>query len=349
MAATLKDISRETGINLCTVSQVLSNHPKAQHVRPEHRKKILDAAKRLNYSKNQMAASIAGKRGTVLAFVHSDMGLVEYSGRIQNGVIEAANERGFTLIVLQLESFTKEELLQKLLGWCVAGVIFHVPSLRMISSITKSLDKENIPYGTVNLSNPGGIGFTTDDAAGIEEAVKLLHKNKHKKLAYVAFETKKSISEYKQKRLEGFERGLKKYYPDHEKADPLYIDPKKWFDQNYMTGIFNELLKKKVDGVICESDVPAVTLNNAISAAGYAVPDVFSLIGFGGSMLAETSFPKITTIVQDFEGMGKITANAVIDKINNKNSRINDPLIPVSIAIRNSLKITKKTPLEGKV
>ncbi len=344
MAATLKDISRETGINLCTVSQVLSNHPKAHRVRPEHRQKILETAKRLKYSKNQMAASIAGKHGMVLAFVHSDMGLVEYSGRIQNGVIEAANDRGYTLIVLHLESCTNSELLRKLLGWKVAGVIFHVADLKSISGISKSLDREKIPYGTVNLSNPGGIGITTDDSSGVEEAVKILYKNKHKRLAYVAFATriKTAALEYKVRRLDGFERGMKKYYPGHENTKPLYIDPKKWFDQKYMTGIFKQLQEMNVDGVICESDVPAVALNNVVSAAGCSVPGVFSLIGFGGSMLAETSFPKITTIVQNFEEMGKITANAVIDKIDGKQGAgTGNQMIPVTITIRDSLKKQK--------
>ena len=344
MAATLKDISRETGINLCTVSQVLSGHPKARNVRPENRRKILEAAKRLSYSKNQMAASMAGKHGTVLAFVHSDMGLVEYSGRIQNGVIEAANERGYTLIVLHLEDFSNAELYRKLMGWRVAGVIFHIADLKQISGISKSLDREKIPYGTVNLSNPGGIGVTTDDASGVEETVRLLHKNKHKKPVYVAFATrsKKSASEYKLRRQEGFVRGMKKYYPDCEDVEPLYLDPKKAFDQKYMTGILKKLLEMQVDGIVCESDVPAVALNNAAAVSGFSVPQTFSLIGFGGSMLAETSFPKITTVVQDFEEMGKCTANAVIDKIGKKSEeRFSSQLIPVSILVRDSLKKKK--------
>ena len=49
--------------------------------------------------------------------------------------------------------------------------------------------------------------------------------------------------------------------------------------------------------------------------------------------------PEITTVVQNFEEMGKITANAVIDKIDKKNgSGISNQLIPVKITIRDSLK-----------
>lgn len=39
MAVSLKDISKATGINTCSVSQVLNNHSKAMSLRPETREK----------------------------------------------------------------------------------------------------------------------------------------------------------------------------------------------------------------------------------------------------------------------------------------------------------------------
>lgn len=340
MAATLKDISRETGINLCSVSQVLNDHPRAQTLRKETRERILETASRLGYSKNQMAAAIGKKHSNVLAFVHSDMGMVEYTGRIQNGVNEAASKRGYTLTVHPIGD-SPEKLFRDLIGWRVAGVIFHVAELSQISGIAAMLEREKIPYGTVNLSNPGGIGVTTDDAAGIEEAVRILHENNHKRPLYVAIAAKKE-SEFKEKRREGFERGLKKYYPECRKGLTLDISPEKMFDRKYMTEFFKKLQRMKIDSVICESDIPAVSLNNVIAAEGSSVPEVFSLIGFGGSILSETSFPKITTIVQDFEEMGKRTADAIIAQIGKKNGiKPDNQLIPVSIAIRDSLKKQK--------
>ena len=187
MATTLKDISKATGINLCTVSQVLNNHPKVQNLKPEIKNRILQTARRFNYTKNQMAASMAGKSNKVLAFVHADMGGMEYIGRIQNGVIQTANERGYTMTIHCLENSSQYELAQKLIGWRTTGVIFHISDLNLYKEIINLCSKENIPYGTVNLSNPKGIGVTTDDISGIEQAVQLLHEYNHQKVAYVLF------------------------------------------------------------------------------------------------------------------------------------------------------------------
>lgn len=346
MAATLKDISRETGINLCSVSQVLNDHPRAKALRPETREKIRSAAMRLGYHKNQMAAAIGKKHSSVLAFVHSDMGTVEYSGRIQNGVIEAANARGYTLTVHHIDD-SPEKLLKKLLGWKVAGVIFHIYQLEQLSGFVKLLEKENIPYGTVNLSNPGGIGVTTDDASGICSAVRYLKENGHKKPVYVyaGGEGKNLLEiEFKQRRLHGFEQGMKECYSKVRKPLCMSFDYSRAHDIEYMTSILQSLLEKKVDGVICESDAVAVALNNIILYNGIRVPDCFSLIGFGGSMVSEASFPMLSTVIQDFEKMGRITTDSIIDCVEGKKSKyVQDELLPVSLLIRESTVKRNKT------
>lgn len=342
MAVTLKDISRETGINLCSVSQVLNDHPRAQSLRPETRNRILQTAARLGYSKNQMAASIGKKHSSVLAFIHSDMGTVEYTGRIQNGVIEAANSRGYTITVHHIGG-SPEKLIRKLLGWRVAGVIFHISNLSQIEVFSELLEKEKIPYGTVNLSNQDGIGVTTDDAAGIREAVRYLKESGHKKIAY-AYSGKNQIIpeiEYKIRRIQGFEQAIKEFYPKTRKPMFAQIDFQKANDRGYMSGILHNLFEKKADAVICESDVLAAALNNIAFFEGYTVPERLSLIGFGGSMISETTFPMLTTVSQDFEKMGKIGTDSIIDIIEKKKgNRLKNQLLPVTLVIRDS---TKKT------
>ena len=337
MAVTLKDISRETGINLCSVSQVLNDHPRAQSLRPETRQLILETASRLGYSKNQMAAAIGKKHSNVLAFVHSDMGTVEYTGRIQNGVIEAAGERGYTLIVHHIGD-SPEALLRKLTGWRVAGVIFHVSQLRQIEPLAELLDHEKIPYGTVNLSNPDGIGVTTDDAAGVMESVRYLKESGHRKIVYLYTGKSDVIPdiEYKIRRIAGFESGIRKIYPE-ETPYLKRIDYSRSHDLKYMESVLSDLLKNQVDGVICESDVLASALNNIAFFKGYHVPEVFSLIGFGGSMISETTYPMLSSVVQDFEKMGKIATDSIIDAIEKKKGKkIQNQLLSVSLQIRHS-------------
>lgn len=346
MAATLKDISKATGINLCTVSQVLSNHPKVQKLKPELKERILAAAKKLNYTKNQIAATMAGKSNTVLAFVHADMGGMEYVGRIQNGVIQAANERGYTMTIHQLENFSEEELAQKLIGWRTAGVVFNISDLKEISKISKILDKENIPYGTVNLSNPAGIGVTTNDISGIMQAVQLLHENSHKKVAYAFFYEKNvKKSEYKIRRIDGFTQGMAKYYPETKNPLQLKISSEKYMERDYMLEILDQIRKKNIDGIVCETDTIAVALNNIAVSAGFAMPQTFSIIGFGGSRISETTFPQISTIIQDYEEMGRLTATAVIDVCEKRSEKTpQNMLLSVNLLNRNSVMNRETNP-----
>ena len=343
MAVTLKDISRETGINLCSVSQVLNDHPRAQSLRPETRKLILETALRLGYSKNQMAASIGKKHSNVLAFIHSDMGTVEYTGRIQNGVIESASRRGYTLTVHHIGE-SPEKLMRKLMGWRVAGVIFHVSKLSQLEPFLADLVREKIPFGTVNLSNPDGIGITTDDASGIRDAVSFMKESGHKKLVYAFSGKSRKIPdiEYKTRRIHGFCEGIRSFYPDEPEPFILPVDYSRAHDRKYMGLVLDKIITAKADGVICESDVLAAALNNIAFFKGCSVPEIFSLIGFGGSMISETSFPMLTTVAQDFERMGEIATDSIIDAIEKKNIRsTQNQLIPVSLVLRESVKIQK--------
>lgn len=352
MAVSLKDISEKTGINICSVSQVLNGHPKAQSLRPETRETIRAAALEMGYFRNEMAASVARKHGNVLAFVSGEMGGVEYTGRIQNGVLDAASERGYTVTVHRLEKTTNAEIIRKLMGWRAAGVVFHVSRLEMIQEITDVLDRNSIPWGTVNLSNPGGIGVTTDDAAGIENAVKLLHDRGHKNVVFFA-NMKHPLydqTEYQFRREAGFRRGIEKYYPEQTPVVHHMKDSALLNHAEYMRGLVDTLVREKVDGVICESDLFASTLSRTAQAAGYSLPETFSIIGFGNSIYSEASYPRLTTLSQNFEQMGMDTIRFVADAIEKRNPEaVRDILLPVEIVERDSVKtINHKTERERK-
>ncbi|HEY3770800.1 MAG TPA: LacI family DNA-binding transcriptional regulator, partial [Candidatus Angelobacter sp.] len=56
MATTLKDISKEAGVDVATVSRALNG---SYGVHKDTRERVLSVAKRLNYRVNQMARGLA--------------------------------------------------------------------------------------------------------------------------------------------------------------------------------------------------------------------------------------------------------------------------------------------------
>jgi LacI family transcriptional regulator len=340
MAVSLRDISVRTGVNICSISQVLNDHPRAQSLRPETRAKILAAAQELGYCRNELAASVARRHGNVLAFVSGSMGGIEYTGRIQNGVLDAASARGYTVTVHHLGQSSSDEIIRRLIGWRVAGVIFHVPRLSMIQQMTEVLDRHAITWGTVNLSNPGGIGVTTDDTTGMEDAVRLLADYGHRKILFFA-NMKHPLydqTEYQVRREAGFRQGMLKYYPGQEPVVHNLKTSLLLYDNAYMRKLAAKFIREKFDGVICESDLFASALGRAAISAGYSLPDAFSLIGFGDSIYSVAAYPCLTTIAQDFEKMGEDTVNFVTDIIEKKNlKKTHNTMLPVKIKERDSV------------
>ena len=85
---TMTDIAVECGISRSVVSLVLNGRDKELGIAASTRDQILRVAREIGYCRNELAASIGKKHSQVLAFVTAKMGSIEYTGRIQNGVLD---------------------------------------------------------------------------------------------------------------------------------------------------------------------------------------------------------------------------------------------------------------------
>lgn len=333
---TMSDIAMECGISRSVVSLVLNGRDRELGIASGTRDQILRVAREIGYCRNELAASVAKKHSRVLAFVTAEMGSIEYTGRIQNGVLDAAGARGYTVIALRLKGASQNDITQRILGWRAAGVVFHVSLLEEAAPITSVLDRNKIPWGTVNLSNPGRIGVTTNDVSGIEQVVKLLRDSGHRRIAFLTIG--ESRAEFRVRRESGFIRGLETYFLARH-GDILRLeDDSVPGNTAAMAALAERVRRSGIDAVICESDLLAAALARGALAAGLAIPDAFSITGFGNSLIAEAAFPRLTTVAQDFEEMGMRTVNRIADVIDNRKIfRDAEDMLPVKIIERDSV------------
>ena len=334
---TMLDIARECGVSRSVVSLVLNGRDKELGIAARTRDQILRVAQEIGYYRNEMAASIGRSHSQVLAFVTARMGSVEYTGRIQNGVLDAASERGYTITMHRLNTASELEIIRKILGWRAAGVIFHVAELSVIRGMTAELERNGIPWGTVNLSNPGGIGITTDDRSGIENAVRLLGECGHCRIAFAANGAQARM-EFQKSREMGYLEGLKRFFPEQKPLVLRLTEAARMNDMTYVTKLVQQLIRQKADAVICESDQLATSLGRAAQLKGYAIPNAFALVGFGNSMISETFNPPLCTISQDFEEMGRRTVNWLADVIEKRADAVPPEVyVPTEFIRRGSL------------
>lgn len=337
MGPRLKDIAIAANVDIGTVSHVLNDRPKAALLRPETRERIRQIADELGYCRDEFAASVVKKSGKVLAFVSYDMGGIEYTGRIQNGVLDEAVAHDYAVTTYRLSENNQEEIIRKLKGWRTAGAVFHIPRFDSIRKIMEELDKLSIPYGTVNLSNPGGIGVTSDDMQGVVNAVKYLSDRDCRKIAFVSQVGEDNL-EYVKTRIEGYRRGLEKYLPGcPEEFFPLACSLEGLVDPLEVRRIVKALEREKIDGAVCISDHYAFQI---IQAQNPRHP--VKVVGFG-DLLAKYCVPTMPTVSQDFEEMGRKCVRLVLDSIQTgKIPEHGNILLPTRLIVSSSDNIIKR-------
>jgi DNA-binding LacI/PurR family transcriptional regulator len=95
---TIKDIARECGVSLSTVSLVLNNNPR---ISSSTREKVLKAVDKHQYQPNAFARSLASQSSRVLSVVVPNLNHVfadVYFGEIVSGIYEEATDQGYKIL-----------------------------------------------------------------------------------------------------------------------------------------------------------------------------------------------------------------------------------------------------------
>ena len=95
MGITIKDIAKECGVSVATVSMALSDKP--SRVSENTKKKVREIAKKHNYRPNNAAVSLANKKSRLIGIVFNDLRNTHISSLFMaiNGVLE---KNGYSLV-----------------------------------------------------------------------------------------------------------------------------------------------------------------------------------------------------------------------------------------------------------
>jgi len=105
MAVTQADVARLAGVSQRTVSNVVNKFP---HVSAEVVARVNEAIERLGYAPSQAARSLRSGRSRVIQLVIPELD-VPYFAELARGVVRAAEDRGFGVMVRQTGSDPQRE------------------------------------------------------------------------------------------------------------------------------------------------------------------------------------------------------------------------------------------------
>lgn len=292
----IKDVAKEAGVAISTVSKVLNNYP---NVSESTRQKVNEVVERLGFVPNAVAASLSSKRvGRVALLIRLNLNTSasdEINMQYISGAVHRAKELQMDVITVfysMIEDMTLEEMTvyfesQGIRGIVIYGMTGKDKALhKLIKAGTFKVVVIDAPMVNENTSSVG----VDHTKAQYDIAKKTITENKCKKVLYIA----------------GDENG-------YVTADRL-IGIKKLCSEKKLkltvrNGRFSELqareltLKfgKNTDCVVCASDLMAIGAMKALIDM-----DIFRPVcGFDGIILMGYVGKQMNTVKQDFVQISK--------------------------------------------
>jgi diguanylate cyclase (GGDEF)-like protein len=177
--------------------------------------------------------------------------------------------------------------------------------------IAKNLIANHIPAVSVGLPMDGLDFVGIDNFKGMYQMVDHLVKEHHiKNPVFLAGAKEHPDSN---ERLDATKQALAANGIELKAENVSYTD---W---EYLTAMNDAMryaqLKDKPDAFICANDYNAIAACIGLNKLGFSVPKDFIVTGFDKIAYAETFFPSITTVYQDYEKIGYIAAWQLMEKV----------------------------------
>ncbi|MDO8645893.1 MAG: LacI family DNA-binding transcriptional regulator [Candidatus Planktophila sp.] len=302
------DVAAYSQVSHQTVSRVLNNH---KNVSVKTRSKVLAAMKELGYAPNLAARALSNGKTTTIG-VLSYNSILFGPASMLHAVQNAAREIGYTVTLATTKGVDESAIstgIRELVQSGVDGII-------LITPLTKgSQIKEDVLSGTpcVIVEGEGWKempSVNVDQFVGAQKAVEYLIALGHTVIAHISGP---STWYEASKRREGWKKALRNAR--------LELGPLKYGDWSANSGYhaIRELIKESnATAVFVANDAMALGVLKALNELKVKVPKDISVVGFDDIPESEFLIPGLTTIRQDFNSVGNLALELLMDRIGKK-------------------------------
>ncbi len=331
---TIKDVAKEAGVSIATVSYVLNNK---ESISPETIERVNRAIRDLNYVPDMSARSLVSKEskliGVVIPQTEPGKQLMfnnPFYSEFLSGVEYTARQEGYHIIISGTDadkSYLEISAKRNLDGIIIVGMYPE--------EFYKDLKKSNIPIVLVDsyCDDHYFHSIRINDRYGGYIATKYLIEKGHRNIALVTGKIKRhGVSEQRFMgycdALEEFDIPLKKEYVFEGIVD---YD----FGVEAANRLFND---KSITAVFATADILAIGVMNRLISLGVRIPDDISIIGFDDIYLNRFISPALTTVKQDIYGKSEVAVRTLLNCINKKHKGKQEIILPIEIVEKETVR-----------
>ena len=347
MATTMKDVARQAGVDVSTVSLAINNDPR---IRRETRERILAIAAELGYRKNYLARGLrSGKSFTVGA-------VVGYSSAFWDEVLAGAQsvfaEREYHLLLDYAPSDARREEMQiealkakRVDGFLIAPSDGDPASGEGApTAYYRVLRDENIPFVFVDRFVPGldADYVAADCFAAARTATRHLLRLGHKRIAFLYSHHR--MNSVQRELLDGYQMVMREAGRTPLPWEAVRVRPDR---SEEGADAIRDLLNDPQHGagvtaVIASTDAAAMGILRALHDAGVAVPQRMALVSMGGSSITGYLYPPLTTMTFPLRQLGEQAARILLNRIEGDDAPTRHVLLPAQLTVRASCGASSK-------
>ena len=324
----LKDVAKETGFAINTVSRALKDKEDISEATRTH---IKEAAKRMGYINNSLAGALRSGTTKSIAVILGDISNPHFSILVKEIERTARKHNYSTFIINTDESCDlEEEAIHSALGKKVDGIII-CPTQKSVDNI-KLLQKTGVPFVLIGryFKELQTDYVVCNDINGGYLATKHLIERGHQRILFLNGPLYIS-SAYE--RLEGYKLALKE---SGIKYDAALVQ-----EMSITSGESKKIVKKiledqvKFTAVFCFSDMIAWETIYMLNKSGLKVPQDIAVIGFD-NIQSKLSFPiPLTSICTSKSKMSCRAVNILLKRISNKSKTVTvNDVIDTKLVVR---------------
>ena len=334
--ATLKQIAKELGVSVSTVSKALNDSPE---ISEQTKVKIKEYAKLKNYKPNVIGLNLKNRKTKTIGVIIPNI-LNSFFAKVFSGIEKVADKKGYNVITcISNESLEKEiHTLEMLSNGTIDGFILSV------SQEAQKLQDYSHFSAIINDGTPIVMFDRIADEVECDKVVvddfdSALNSTQHlinlgcKNIALISSVDNLSVGKL---RADGYLKAL---------ADNNILVNEKIIlrtdSEDDMKAKIDAIFDNKIDAIFALDENDSVAALRVSLKKGYKVPEDISIIGFADGILASRRLsPSLTTVSQHGIEIGEVAAKQLIKRLEEKEDETSDY---ETIVIKTKLKEREST------
>ncbi len=310
----IKDIARRCGVSVATVSKALND---CSDISILTKKKVRAVADELGYFPNANAKALKTSKTSTIGIIYNDRLGKGLNHAYFSAVLESfrctVEANGYDILFIGKGNPDKKMLTyyEHCKHRNVDGVL--IACTDFYDSEISRLFRSNLPVVAIDFFSTRDYSVCSDNRQGMRDIIEYVYDMGHRKIAYIYGDTSLITTV----RLDSFTQTMKQLGLPVEFD---YVRQGRYSDIRRSEEIVSEMLDlyEPPTCIIMPDDVSAFGGYIAASDRNLRIPDDISFVGFDGIPFSQISVPRLTTVHQNTEKIGRTAAEILLERINGK-------------------------------